>query len=162
MKATLEGLKKEMAWCLVGALSLRFMVVSSIFFRCFVQKLTIFWLFFSKNPFQVREKEHLVAQLKEEVKKEESNFKHQENLQLCQVTFSNSACVSGATSAVAACVSVRRQKQFCLRPLALMPQMKHRTVNESACACSNEMSPFTGSVVFSPQTNGCRVPMGPS
>ncbi|XP_029900148.1 structural maintenance of chromosomes protein 6 [Myripristis murdjan] len=48
MKATLENLKKKMAWCLV------------------------------------REKEHMIQQLQEEIEKEESNCKHQNNLQLCQ------------------------------------------------------------------------------
>lgn len=54
--------------------------------RRFVQKMNNLFALFSKNPFQVGEKEHLVEQLREEIKKEESNFKHQENLQLCQVT----------------------------------------------------------------------------
>lgn len=35
---------------------------------------------------QVREKEQFVQQLKEDIEKEENNYKHQDNLQLCQVS----------------------------------------------------------------------------
>lgn len=35
---------------------------------------------------QVQEKEQLVQQLKEDIENEENNYKHQDNLQLCQVS----------------------------------------------------------------------------
>lgn len=44
------------------------------------------WRGFLFNLCQVRETEQLVQQLKEESEKEENNYKHQEELQLCQVS----------------------------------------------------------------------------
>lgn len=48
-------------------------------------------LFF--NHFQVREKEQLVQQLREEIEKEENNYRHQDSLQLCQVSHKCSSSV---------------------------------------------------------------------
>ncbi|XP_023254749.1 structural maintenance of chromosomes protein 6-like, partial [Seriola lalandi dorsalis] len=41
----------------------------------------------------VRDKEQLVQQLEEDIEKEENNYKHKENLQLCQVTYNCSSSV---------------------------------------------------------------------
>lgn len=43
------------------------------------------WLFFF-YLFQVSEREQLLKQLKEDVEKEENNYKPKDNLQLCQVS----------------------------------------------------------------------------